>query len=53
MRKPRRPARAVVVEDPDALGYRLVADPLLDVLPAEVWLALERRALAGDGGCEV
>jgi|tagenome__1003787_1003787.scaffolds.fasta_scaffold18686480_1 hypothetical protein len=36
----------VVVEDPDGLGYRLVRDVLLDVMPFEEWLALERRALA-------
>jgi hypothetical protein len=36
----------VILEDPDALGYRLVADALLDVMDAEDWLALERRALA-------
>jgi hypothetical protein len=46
-----RPPRMVVVEEPDALGYRLVADVLLDVMAAEDWLALERRALdACDAG---
>lgn len=37
-------------EDPDALGYVLGPDPLLDVLPAEQWRALERRALAAVRG---
>src|SRR4051794_30116162 len=46
MDSPSRHPRKVVVEDPDDLGYRLVADPLLDVMPAEDWLALERRVLA-------
>jgi hypothetical protein len=47
---PSRHPRQVVVEDPDDLGYRLVADLLLDVLPAEDWLALERRVLADRDG---
>jgi hypothetical protein len=42
--QPRQP-RNVVVEDPDDLGYRLVADLLLDVMAAEDWLALERLVL--------
>jgi hypothetical protein len=41
-----RQPRKAIVEDPDDLGYRLVADLLLDVMPAEDWLALERRVLA-------
>jgi hypothetical protein len=47
MNLPFRQPRMVVVEEPDALGYRLVADVLLDVMAAEDWLALERRALDG------
>src|SRR3954453_10735172 len=43
MNLPFRQPRMVVVEEPDALGYRLVADVLLDVMAAEEWLALERR----------
>jgi hypothetical protein len=43
-----RSPRKAVVEDPDELGYRLVADLLLDVMPAEDWLALERSALRAD-----
>ena len=49
MATPPRQSRKVVVEDPDALGYRLVADLLLDVMPAEGWLALERRVLTDPG----
>jgi hypothetical protein len=49
MKKLWRPSRKVVVEDPDALGYRLVSDVLLDVMPAEEWLALERGALEDAG----
>jgi hypothetical protein len=33
-----------VVEDPETLGYRLVANPLLRVMDAEGWYALERSA---------
>jgi hypothetical protein len=43
-----RSSRSLVVEDPEQLGYRLVSDPLLDVLPAEEWFALERAATDGD-----
>jgi hypothetical protein len=45
MDTPSRHPRKVVVEDPDDLGYWLVADLLLEVMPAEDWLALERRVL--------
>ena len=34
----------VIVEDPDDLGYRFVADPLLDLMSREEWLALEAAA---------
>jgi hypothetical protein len=37
--------RPTVVEDPDELGYRLVCDPLLDVMDAGEWYALEHAAL--------
>jgi hypothetical protein len=33
-----------VVEDPDHLGYRLVIDPLLDLMSVDEWQALERAA---------
>jgi|1186.fasta_scaffold176384_2 hypothetical protein len=36
--------RPVIVEDPYELGYRLVADPLLDILDAEAWFELEHLA---------
>ena len=36
--------RRRVVEDPEAPGYRVVADPLLEVMDAEGWYALERGA---------
>lgn len=36
----------VVIEDPEALGYRLGEEPLLAVLSAEEWRALEQAALA-------
>lgn len=39
-----------VWEDPDALGYVLGADPLLEILPAREWRALEQRALAAVRG---
>jgi hypothetical protein len=41
-----RGARPLTVEDPDGLGYRLVADPLLDVMDADGWYALEHAAFA-------
>jgi hypothetical protein len=41
----RLPCKAVI-EDSDTLGYRLVADPLLDLMDVEDWQALERAALA-------
>jgi hypothetical protein len=34
-----------VVEHPDDLGYRLVADALLEVMDAGDWYALEHAAL--------
>jgi hypothetical protein len=37
--------RRRVVEDPETLGYRLVANPLLKVMDAEGWYALERSAI--------
>jgi hypothetical protein len=37
----------VVVEDPEGLGYRLAEEPLLAVLSADEWHALEQAALAG------
>jgi hypothetical protein len=36
--------RRRVIEDPDELGYRVVADRLLDVMDADEWFALERAA---------
>jgi hypothetical protein len=36
--------RRRVVEDPETLGYRLVANPLLRVMDAEGWYALEHNA---------
>jgi hypothetical protein len=36
----------VIVEDPEDLGYRLVADPLLQLMTRDEWRALETRALA-------
>jgi hypothetical protein len=41
---PRGGPRRRVVEDPEALGYRLVADPLLEIMDAERWYSLERAA---------
>jgi hypothetical protein len=41
----RRPPRRIV-EDPEGLGYRLVADPLLELMDAAGWYALERAAVA-------
>ncbi|MCW2995521.1 MAG: hypothetical protein JWQ18_3016 [Conexibacter sp.] len=38
------PGRSIV-EHPDGLGYRLVADPLLEVMDAGEWYALEHAAL--------
>ena len=34
-----------VIEDPDGLGYRLAEEPLLQVLSADEWRALEAAAL--------
>ncbi|HMJ35467.1 MAG TPA: hypothetical protein VK501_16280 [Baekduia sp.] len=36
--------RGSIIADPDALGYRLVADPLLDIMSAEEWYEVERAA---------
>lgn len=53
----RRPPRRIV-EDPEGLGYRLVADPLLELMDAAGWYALERaaadpRCVAGAGCGEI
>jgi hypothetical protein len=40
-----------VVEDPEGLGYRVVADPLLEVMEAEGWYALERAATRQPCSC--
>jgi hypothetical protein len=41
----RPPARRYwLVEHPDRLGYELVSDPLLEVMDAEDWYALEAAA---------
>jgi hypothetical protein len=44
---PRRVAQPIwsIHEDPDALGYVLAPDPLLDVMSAAEWRELERSAL--------
>lgn len=39
-----RGPRRRVVEDPEVLGYRVVADALLEVMDAEGWYALEHAA---------
>lgn len=44
--RPARRASHSVYENPEELGYVLRIDPLLDVMPAEEWRALERDALA-------
>jgi hypothetical protein len=33
-----------IVEDPEGLGYRLVTDPLLEIMDAERWYSLEHAA---------
>jgi hypothetical protein len=42
--------RRRVVEDPETLGYRLVANTLLGVMDAEGWYALEHRATGSAPG---
>lgn len=42
-----RSGHKVVIEDPDALGYRLGEDPLLSAMSADEWRAIEQAALAG------
>lgn len=47
---PLRPATPkVVLEDSDALGYRLCEEPLLAVMGVAEWRAIERAALAAGG----
>ncbi|WP_205697954.1 hypothetical protein [Conexibacter sp. SYSU D00693] len=38
----------VVTESEDGLGYVLARDPLLDVMDADAWRELERRAVEGE-----
>ena len=39
------PAPRRIVEHPDELGFRLVADALLNVMEPEDWYAIERAAV--------
>lgn len=43
-RRFRAPSLAMrVMEDPDELGYTFGKDPLLEIMPAEEWKAIEQN----------